>query len=62
MNDVYRLEKNGCNCNPETCNCNDWAIYTGKTKHSTYFDRKVAEEVCDALNFKRLAVILMNNY
>ena len=29
---------------------------------STYFEQKVANEVCDALNFKRLAVILMNNY
>lgn len=47
----YSVKRNSCSCHPETCCCNDWAVYKDTEKHSTYFDKKTAEEVCKALNF-----------
>lgn len=49
----YQVKPNSCNCHPETCCCNDWAVYsTGGEKHSTHFKREVAELVVEALNTK----------
>lgn len=54
----YYVDSNRCDCHPETCNCDDYAIYiknspnarTTKTKHSTHFTQKVAEEIAKSLN------------
>ena len=57
----YEVIPNRCKCHPETCCCNDWAVYynDGKdiyfdlrkeNKHSTHFRKDVAELVARALN------------
>ena len=45
---IVRL--NYCRCHPETCGCDDWAVYVGNEKHSTHFHKHVAELVAKALN------------
>jgi len=47
----YTVRRNHCDCHRETCNCNDWVIYVGEEKHSTYFGKDTADEVCTALNY-----------
>lgn len=48
---MYKVLPNSCRCHPETCCCNDWAIFTGDgEKHSSYFHIEIAEEVVAALN------------
>ena len=44
------VRTNYCRCHPETCGCNDWAVYVGSEKHSTHFHKRVAELVARALN------------
>ena len=46
----YEVHYNHCNCHPETCSCNDWAISFDGERHSTYFSLEVAKEVAVALN------------
>jgi hypothetical protein len=47
----YHVRYNYCQCHPETCCCNDWAVHEPNgNKHSTYFHRNTAIEVADALN------------
>ena len=47
----FTVSVNYCQCHPETCGCNDWAIFRPDgTKHSTYFHRETADEVANALN------------
>lgn len=50
--EIFKVVGNGCNCHPETCCCDDYAIVNVKTKekHSTYFREETAEEVCGLLN------------
>ena len=47
----YTVGVNHCNCHPETCCCDAWAVFgrAGK-KHSTHFVRSTAEQTADALN------------
>jgi hypothetical protein len=49
----FHVRVNYCKCHPETCCCNDWAVFdpNGK-KHSTFFAEDTAHEVADALNLK----------
>lgn len=47
----YEVRPNHCNCHPETCCCNDWAIYAPDgAKHTTYFNKINADQVCNSLN------------
>ncbi len=49
----YQVGQNTCNCHPDTCCCDDYAIYdtkNGYLKHSTHFSETVAQEITDALN------------
>lgn len=49
----YKVGVNYCNCHPETCCCNDWAIYNeNDEKYSTFFRKEVALEICELLNNK----------
>lgn len=49
----YHVRQNWCDCHPETCCCNDWAVhFHNGNKHSTYFKRQAAEDVAYALQFK----------
>lgn len=48
--DRWSLRKNTCRCHPETCNCNDWAIYLNESKFCTVFDRFKAEMIVNKLN------------
>lgn len=53
IKEKYQVKSNYCNCHPETCCCNDWAVYSADgEKHSTHFKREVAELVAEALNTK----------
>lgn len=48
---TYQVRPNFCNCHPETCCCNNWAIYRQDgSKFSTFFDKADAEKVATALN------------
>lgn len=49
----FHVRVNRCHCHPETCCCNDWAVFDpmGK-KHSTFFERHTADDVAYALNLK----------
>jgi hypothetical protein len=47
---LAEVRMNHCNCHPETCCCNDYAVYVGDKKHSTHFRKEVAELVARALN------------
>lgn len=50
---LYHVAPNHCACHPETCCCDDWAVYsTSEEKHSTHFKKETAELVADALNAK----------
>jgi hypothetical protein len=44
------VRPNWCRCHPETCSCNDWAVFQGSEKHSTHFHKETAELVAKALN------------
>lgn len=47
----YHVRPNWCNCHPETCCCNDWAVHAPNgDKHSTYRHEEIAEEIADLLN------------
>lgn len=50
---AYAVDRNYCNCHPETCSCNDWVINHNGKKHSTYSSLEVAKEVANALNAQR---------
>lgn len=47
---MFEVDGNKCDCHPDLCSCDDWAIYKNGDKHSTYFDLETAKEVCNALN------------
>lgn len=47
---MYKLEKNRCDCHPETCCCNPWAILKNGEKYVTIFEKLKAQTIVDALN------------
>lgn len=52
--DAYHVKTNYCRCHPETCCCDDWAVYgPDGEKRSTHFHKETAELVAEALNAKR---------
>lgn len=49
----YHVDVNRCKCHPETCCCNDWAIFDKDGKrHSAHHTEKLANEFCDLLNLR----------
>lgn len=54
MTNKYHVDKNICNCHPETCSHWDWAIYDSNNKkvpeYSTYSDKDTAERIVRLLN------------
>lgn len=47
----YTVCRNRCQCHPETCCCNDWAVCTSDgVTHATYYKKETADEVAAALN------------
>lgn len=46
----YTVRPNWCNCHPETCCCNDWAVYKGNEKITTFYARAKADEYVKELN------------
>lgn len=50
--DIYEVRHNTCNCHPETCACNDWAIYKNDEKYTSFFYKEEAEALVDYLNLK----------
>ena len=47
----YPVKGNRCDCHPETCCCNDYAVhtYTGE-KFATFYTKEQAHKVADAFN------------
>lgn len=54
----YSVRTNKCKCHPETCCCDDWAIYEMERKILTIYDKEVAEWVSSRLNFSEKSVML----
>ena len=49
----YTVGPNHCRCHPETCCCDDWAIFNpDRSKHSTHYSKEHADEYCFLLNEK----------
>lgn len=47
----YSVEKNYCNCHPETCCCNPYKIVdTNGEKFETFYTKEKAQIVANALN------------
>jgi hypothetical protein len=47
----YTVERNLCNCHPETCCCDDWAVLTPDgDKWDTFFHKDKAEKTAEMLN------------
>lgn len=48
----YKVERNYCNCHPETCCCPDWAIIdtTDGLKYDSHNSETTAREIAAALN------------
>jgi hypothetical protein len=48
---MYNVKRNECDCHPQTCTCNDWAVYDDKDKKfATFFDKITAETAENAMN------------
>jgi len=47
---MYTIDKNKCNCHPETCCCNSWMILKDGKKFITIQDKNKAQTIIDALN------------
>lgn len=47
----WHVRPNSCNCHPETCCCNDWAVFSpaGK-KHITFFCKTDAKDFAEMKN------------
>lgn len=50
----YKVEPNYCNCHPETCACDPWAITDAVdgAKYDTVFSKVKAESMVQALNLR----------
>lgn len=48
---TYHVRPNHCTCHPETCCCNDWAVYAPNgTKVATFYYKTVAKGHAEWLN------------
>lgn len=48
---TYSAKPNRCGCHPETCCCNDWAVFDSNgARIGTYFREEDAEETAEYLN------------
>ncbi len=46
LESYWTVKYNSCKCHPETCACNEWALYRPNgAKHSTFFSKQDAEEI-----------------
>lgn len=47
----WHVRKNYCQCHPETCCCNDWAVHKPDgEKCTTFFNHKDAVNYADLMN------------
>jgi hypothetical protein len=57
----FEVRPNRCNCHPETCCCNDWAVYgpDGTKVRPTFFHEEDADEYAadqnELIELRRLA-------
>lgn len=57
---TYSVHPNTCNCHPETCGCNPWKIVDAQgEKHSTHYDKKVAESTVAIMNSREVKPTLV---
>jgi hypothetical protein len=57
---MFTVKRNYCNCHPETCACNDWAVYDGDKKLNTFFHEQDATIYALTLEENRLLNVLHN--
>lgn len=51
MKKLYTFGPNYCDCHPETCCCDKWAIYKPNgEKYVTVYMKATAEDLTEALN------------
>jgi hypothetical protein len=54
MNDMqYQVRPNHCDCHPETCGCNPWAVYDGDKKIISFYHQSDAQEYALTYEIKR---------
>lgn len=46
----HTVERNRCDCHPETCACNPWRVVKGEERIATLYDHGGAEQLAQALN------------
>jgi hypothetical protein len=47
----FTVGRNRCNCHPETCGCDDWAVFTPKGKKwETFYNKENADEIVKLIN------------
>lgn len=48
----YYVDVNFCNCHPETCSCDQYAVYypLSSKKYSSFYSKNKAQEIADILN------------
>ncbi|HEJ6002048.1 hypothetical protein I5F53_03750 [Pseudomonas aeruginosa] len=52
----FHVRRNYCDCHPETCCCNDWAVHDAEgNKLTTHFYREEADEQVVLRKFARMA-------
>jgi hypothetical protein len=39
----YQVRPNHCDCHPETCGCNPWAVYAGNEKILSFYQKSDAQ-------------------
>lgn len=47
---VFSVRRNSCDCHPETCCCDKWAIYQDEKKITTIFSKETARNIVESLN------------
>lgn len=52
---MYKVERNRCDCHPETCGCNPWKIVDENgERHSTHMDKSVADSTVAIMNSREV--------
>lgn len=47
---TYTIERNQCQCHPETCGCDPWNVMQNGTKWVTCYTKEKAERLVELLD------------
>jgi hypothetical protein len=57
---MYKVERNRCDCHPETCGCKPWKIVDqNNAYHSTHEDKSVADSTAAIMNSREVKQTLV---